>query len=140
MSEEMKALVRRSIDEMFNKGNLGVADELTAPDYVEHDDSNPGDWGRGPELVKQGVTIFRTAFPDLHIAIDDMVAEGDQVAFRWTARGTHKGPFWGISASGKQVTFTGISISRIADGKFQESWAIWDTMGLLRQLRAIPSP
>ncbi len=138
MSEEKKALVRRSIDEMFNKGNLGVADELTAPDYVDHDDSNPGDWGRGPELVKQGVTIFRTAFPDIHIAIDDMVAEGDQVAFRWTARGTHKGPFRGISASGKQVTFTGISISRIADGKFQESWAVWDTMGLLRQLGAIP--
>ncbi len=140
MSEENKALVRRSIDEMFNKGNLGVADELTAPDYVEHDASNPGDWGRGPDLAKQGATIFRTAFPDLHIAIDDMVAEGDRVAFRWTAHGTHKGAFFGISATGKQVTFTGISISRIADGKVQEGWAVWDTMGLLRQLGAIPSP
>ena len=134
MSEENKAVVRRYIDELNNKGNLEVADQLFAADFVEHDYSNPGDWGRGPELVKQGVTMFRTAFPDLNIVIDDMVSEHDRVAFRYTVHGTHKGTFFGVPASGKQITYTGISFSRIADGKIQEGWAIWDTRRVLRQL------
>ena len=89
MSEENKALTRRSLEEIWNKGNLAVADELIAPNHVAHDPADPNP-GSGPEATKQQASMYRTAFPDLHITIEDHVAEGDQVVTRWTARGTHR--------------------------------------------------
>jgi predicted SnoaL-like aldol condensation-catalyzing enzyme len=88
--EENKALARRVIEEMFNNGNLDVADELIAPDYVDHDPAMPEDI-HGPEGFKEYVSVYRSAFPDLHIQIEDQVAEGDKVTTRWTAPAPTKG-------------------------------------------------
>ena len=89
-TEENKALARRVLEEMFNAGNLDVADELLAPDYVDHDPTLPEDV-HGPEGFKEYVATYRSAFPDLHIQIEDQIAEGDRVATRWTGTGTHNG-------------------------------------------------
>lgn len=137
MSEQNKAVTRRSLEEIWNKGNLTVADELIAPNHVAHDPANPNP-GSGPEATKQQASMYRTAFPDLHITIEDQVAEGDQVVTRWTARGTHRGELMGIAPTGKQMTITGINISRIAGGKAQEDWTNWDTIGMMQQLGVVP--
>lgn len=137
MSDANKALVRRAFVEIFNKGNLAVAEELFAASYVAHDPANPSTV-RGPDFVKQDATIYRTAFPDLQITIEEQIAEGDRVVTRWTARGTHRGELMGIAPTGKQMAITGISISRIAGGKGVEGWDNWDTLGMMQQLGVIP--
>ena len=129
--------MRRTVEEAWNNGSLAVLDELTAANYVGHDPANHNA-GRGPDAEKQMVSTYRTAFPDLEIIIDDMVAEGDKVATRWTARGTHKGDLMGIASTGKQGTTTGISIDRIVGGKVEEAWTNWDLLGIMQQLGAVP--
>jgi predicted SnoaL-like aldol condensation-catalyzing enzyme len=94
--EENKALARRVLEEMFNKGNLEVADELLAPDYVDHDPAMPEDV-RGPEGFKEYVRAYRSAFSDIHIRIEEQIAEGDKVVTRWTGTGTHDGDLAGIA-------------------------------------------
>ena len=136
---ESKALARRLIEEMFNRGNLEVADELYAPDYVNHDPGNPEEI-RGPEGIKGYVGVHRTAFPDLQLTIEDQVAEGDRVATRWTGRGTYQGDLMGIAPTGRRVTATGITIDRISGGKVVETWTNFDVMGMMQQLGVIPSP
>ncbi len=133
MSAENKALVRRLFEEIWNKGNLSVADQIFATNYIHHDPSTP-DFGRGPESEKKRATLYRTAFPDLQLAIEDLVAEGDRVVTRWTARGTHRGELRGIAPTGKQFTVTGISIVRLSGGKLVEGWVNWDAQGLMEQL------
>ena len=130
---ENKALARRVIEEMFNKGNLDVADELLAPDYVDHDPSMPEDV-RGPEGFKEYVRAYRSAFSDLHIRIEDQIAEGDKVVTRWTGTGTHDGDLAGIAPTGLRVTLPGMEIVRISDGKLVEGWEGYDTMNMMRQL------
>ena len=137
-AEENKAIARRIMNEAMNDGRLEVADELIASDWVDHDPANPPDFAGGPDAFKQLVSLYRGAFPDLRMTIEDMVAEGDRVVTRWTARGTHEGELMGVPPSGKQVTVTGIGIDRIAGGKVAESWGSWDTLGLLTQVGAIP--
>lgn len=132
-AEENKALARRVIEQMFNEGNLEVADELLAPGYVDHDPSLPQDV-HGPEGFKQYVGMYRAAFPDLHVQIDDQLAEGDRVATRWTGTGTHNGELAGITPTGKPVTLPGMEIVRIANGKLIEGWEGYDSGTLLRQL------
>ena len=135
-TEENKAILRRNCEEAFNKGNLAVADETIAPNYVYH---GPGGMEyKGPEGFKQFVTMFRTAFPDFHLTVEDMVAEGDKVAHRLTTRGTHKGELMGIAATGKQVTTTAITISRFAGGKEVEAWSSLDMLGVMQQLGVAP--
>ena len=131
-----KEIVRRLGVEPW-EGNIGVIDELVTPDYVGHDPSQPEDM-RGPEGVKQFVTTYLTAFPDGRITIDEQLAEGDLVASHWTGRGTQQGDLMGIPPTGKQVTVTGITISRVKDGKVVEEWTNWDTLGLLQQLGVVP--
>ena len=138
-TEENKAIVRRVYEEIINQGNWAVVDELTSPNYVAHDPGFP-QTVRGPEGLKQYFTVFRTAFPDTHITIEDMVAEGDTIAVRHTYRGTHQGDLMGMPPTGKQVTVTGIVIHRIANGKFVESWVNADNLGLMQQLGVIPAP
>ena len=137
-AEENKAIARRIMNEAMNDGRLEVADELIASDWVDHDPANPPDFAGGPDAFKQLATMYRAAFPDMEMTIEDMVAEGDRVVTRWTARGTHEGELMGVPPSGKQVTVTGIGIDRIAGGKVAESWGSWDTLGLLTQVGAIP--
>jgi len=137
-TEQNKAMDRRVYEEVWNGGNLAVIDELVAANYVDHD-QEPTSALEGLEGLKQSVTMYRTAFPDVHFTIDDQIAEGDLLVTRWTARGTHQGPLMGIPPTGKQAMVTGISITRVASGKVVEGWTNFDALGLLQQLGAGPS-
>jgi len=137
MTEDTKRISRQVIEEVFNKGRLDIADELVAVGAVSHDPARPD--SIGPEGLKEQVTGYRTAFPDVAITIDDQVAEGDRVVTRWTARGTHKGDLWGIGATGKEATVTGTTIDRIKNGQVVETWTNWDTLGLMQQLGVVPA-
>src|SRR5438552_5739601 len=130
-TEQNKDVVRRFLEEVWNAGNLDVVDELIAPDYVNHTD--PGQ-PPGPEGVKPLVTQFRSAFPDVHNAIEDVVAEEDRVAVRVTIRGTHKGELFGIPPTGKHATITGMAFYRVANGQLAEHWVVRDHLGLLQQV------
>jgi len=136
MTTDSKSLVRRMYEEAWNQGRLEVIDEICTPDYV-----GIGPYGNeiGPEAVKRGVGSRRKAFPDIHVTIDDLIAEGDKVVAHLTFRGTHEGEFQGIQPTGKEVTWSGIWIYRVADGKFVERWHAWDMFGLMQQLGAIPT-
>ncbi len=137
MSEQNKAIIRRFWDEVGNKGNLAVVDELLATDCVLH--GFLGGEIRGPEGLKQYTSMTLAAFADLHVTVEDEITEGDKVVTRYSARGTHKGEIMGIPPTGKQVAWTGIVITRIAGGKVIEAWANIDRLGLMQQLGAIPS-
>ena len=137
MSEQNKAIVRRLVEELWNKGNLSVADELFAPNY-EHHDASTLDFGRGPESEKKRATLYRTAFPDIRLTIEDIIAEGETVMTRWSCRGTHKGDLSGIAPTGKQINISGVTISRLANGKIAEGWVNWDALGLMQQLGVVP--
>ncbi len=139
MSETNKALVRRWFEELFNGRRLEVADEIVAPDHVDHDPTLPGT-PTGPEGVKETVRLYHGAFPDAHITIEDQVAEGDLVVTRWTGRGTHRGDLMGVPPSGNEVTVPGITINRISGGKIAESWDSYDALGMMQQVGAIPAP
>jgi len=131
-----KEIVRRLGVEPW-EGNLGVIDELVAPDYIGHDPAQPD--MQGPEGIKEFITGYLAGFPDGRITIDEQLAEGDMVATRWTGRGTHKGEMMGIPPTGKQVTVSGITISRVKNGKVVEEWSNWDTLGMLQQLGVVPA-
>jgi steroid delta-isomerase-like uncharacterized protein len=137
MSEQNKAIVRRLFEEVWNKGNLSVADELFTPNYDHHDPSTP-DVGRGPESEKKRATLYRTAFPDLRLTIEDIIAEGDAVMARWSCRGTHKGDLSGIAATGRQFSISGVTVARLANGKMAEGYVNWDALGLMQQLGVVP--
>jgi steroid delta-isomerase-like uncharacterized protein len=137
MSENNKAIVRRLIEEVWNKGNLSMTDELFAPNYEGHDVSTP-DFGRGPESEKMRVILYRNAFPDVRLTIEDIIAEGDTVMTRWSCRGTHKGELSGIAPTGKQFTISGITVARLAHGKIAEAYVNWDALGLMQQLGVVP--
>ena len=137
MSENNKAVVRRLLDELWSKGNLSVADECYAAAYMHHDPSTP-DFGPGPEGEKKRATLYRTAFPDLRFKIEDLIAEGETVAVRWSSSGTNKGNLGRIAPTGKQVNITGVSVVRFADGKIVEGWINWDTYGMLKELGLVP--
>ncbi len=138
-AEENKAVVRRELEEIFNHtGNLDAADEVYTPDYIGHQPA-PDDI-QGVEGAKQFAAIFRRAFPDLRTTVEDQIAEGDKVVTRWMARGTHEGEFVGIAPTGNQVEITGITISRIANGKVAEDWTEYDALGMMEQLGVVPPP
>ena len=137
MSDGNKNVVRRLFEEVWNKGNLQVTDELFTPNYAHHDSSTP-DLGRGPESEKKRATLYRTAFPDLRLTVEDIIAEGETVMARWSCRGTHKGDLSGIAPTGKQFTISGVSIARLANGKLAEGWVNWDAQGLMQQLGIVP--
>ena len=137
MSEQNKTNVRRLFEEVWNKGYMPVADELYAQNYIHHDSSTP-DVGRGPEGEKKRATLYRNAFPDFRLTIEDLVAEGETVVARWSGRGTHKGELNGIAPTGKQITISGISIGRFAGGKMAEAWVNWDALGFMQQLGVVP--
>jgi len=137
MSEGNKNAVRRLVEEVWNKGNLSVADELFAAAY-EHNDASTPDVGCGPESEKRRATFYRTAFPDFRLTIRAIIAEGEIVVARWTCRGTHKRDLDGIAPTGKQFKISGVSIVRFADGKMVEGWINWDALGLMQQLGVVP--
>jgi steroid delta-isomerase-like uncharacterized protein len=139
MSEENKAIARRALEEVFNAGNLGVVDEIVSEDHVHHDPAMPEE-GHGRERVKEFVSMYRSALPDVHVEIEDQIAEGDRVATRWVTSGTHEGDLMGINPTGNRVRVVGMTIHGIADGQIAETWEIYDALGMMQQIGAIPSP
>lgn len=137
MSGQNKMVVRRSFEEVYNRGNLDAVDDLVSSDFVAH---SPSRDIKGPAGMKQFVLSLREAFPDLHITIDDQFADGDKVVTRWTARGTHLGTFQGVPPTGKQGSMTGMDIDRVVDGRAVECWTNSDELGLLQQLGVVPAP
>ena len=137
MSEQNKTAVRRLFDELWNKGNLPVADELFAQNYSHHDSSTP-EFGQGPGSEKKRATLYRTAFPDVRLTVEDIIAEGETVTARWSCKGTHRGDLNGIASTGKQFNISGISVVRFTSGKISESWVNWDALGLMQQLGVVP--
>jgi len=134
--EENEEKVRHVWEEVMNKGELAVADELMAANYVYH---GPGGVdAKGPEGFKQYVAIYRTAFPDIHCTIEDMFGEGEKVVSRFTLRGTHLGDMMGIAPTGKKAEIIGIVISHFAGGKEVEAWGSYDTLAMYQQLGISP--
>jgi steroid delta-isomerase-like uncharacterized protein len=136
-TEDNKAAIQRVFEEVLNQGNMAVVDEVYSPDNVFHTSTGPV---HGFEGLKQFVNMYRSAFPDIQFTIEDLIAEGDKIVTRYTARGTHRGDLQGIPPTGRQVTVTGIIISRFANGKFVEGWLDFDALGMLQQLGVIPAP
>lgn len=133
MSEKQnKALMKRFYDEVANKGDLKLIDELIAADFVEHEDF-PG-LAEGREGLKQFFSMIRSAFDGFRMDIEDLVAEGDKVVARITMRGTHKGEFMGIKGTGKTISVSAIDILRYADGRAVEHWGVTDAMAMMEQL------
>ena len=136
-ADEHKALIRRWIA-LWHDRNLSAVPEFVTPDYVRHDPHTPE--VRGPAAEQQLMAMFLTAFPDLHFTLEDLVAEGDRVVARYTARGTQHGELLGIPPAGRQIAIAVVEIYRLAQGKIAEQWVIMDTLGMLQQLGALPAP
>ena len=134
-TEENKALMRRFWEGVFNQKNLEVIDEVCTADMAYHGPTGPI---QGREAFKQFIAMYLNAFPDFHITIEDMVAEGDRVAVRQTTTATHQGELMGIPPTGKRISISGIHITRVVEGKGVEDWGSDDMLGLLQQLGVIP--
>ncbi|MGB7063071.1 MAG: ester cyclase [Candidatus Zixiibacteriota bacterium] len=140
-TEENKAIIRRWIEEAWNKGNTDIANEIYASDFTAKDVEDPARILRGPEGIKQSVVETRAALPDIHFTIDHLIAEGDLVVGAFTIRGTHKGVLAGIAPTGKQVIFSAVDIWRFDGGKIVERCsASVDRLGLMQQLGFVPQP
>ena len=136
-TEENKALIRRLFEEGLNQNKPGVFDELLAPDFVIYD--APIVTPPGPEGFRQGIAMFRTAFPDLHVTFEAEFADGDYVFHRGYVTGTHEGEWQGIAPTGKQVKMRTLDIWRVANGKAVENWVQMDMLGLMQQLGVVPT-
>lgn len=134
--ENGRTMARRFTEELWDKGELAVADEIIVPDFVDHDPVS----GQiaGLQGYKEMVGAFRAAFPDLRVKNEDVIVEEDKVVVRWTARGTHNGQLMNIPPTGKQVALKGIDILRLDNGRIAERWGEFDALGMLSQLGAIP--
>jgi len=137
-AEHIELVARRIAEELFNQGHLSAADELIAPNAVDHNEP-PGTDCR--EHFKRVATMLRSAFPDLHMHIEDLIAEEDKVALRITISGTHTGPgaFAGLPPSGKRFQIQQMRFARFANGQMTESWAIIDMFAWMQQLGALPA-
>lgn len=134
--QDGRTIARRFTEELWDRGELAVADEIIAPGFVDHD---PVHGQRpGADGYKEMVGAFRAAFPDLRVTNEDVVAEGDKVVARWTARGTHRGTLMNIPPTGRQVTLKGVDILRVERGEIVERWGEFDALGMLQQLGVVP--
>jgi steroid delta-isomerase-like uncharacterized protein len=136
--EQNKATARRWSEELWSRGDLAVADEIIAPDYVRHDPGDPFP-ARGPEDVKRIVTMLRSMLADFSIDVEAMVAEGDMVVSRYTATATDSRGYMGMAPTGKAIRTPAMQIFRFSNGKIVESWAVRDDLGTLRQLGHMPA-
>jgi predicted ester cyclase len=139
VSTRQEAVARRLIEEGFNRGELAVADELVAPDMVEHQDFGPGH-APGAEGVKAVIASLRRAFPDFHLAIDDLAVQGDTVWLRMTGTGTNDGPFMGNAPTGRPMRTAVFDVLRVEGGRIVEHWGVPDRLGALFQLGLAQPP
>ena len=130
-AEANKILLRRYIEERWNERKFGLTDELVSPDFVLHTPS--GDVNL--EAFNEAIAAYLGSFPDSHVSIEDLVAEEDRVAMRYSFRGTHRGEFMGIAMTGKHTFCVGMAFYRVAAGRLAEGWFVEDTLGLLEQLK-----
>lgn len=136
---DTKEPVRRMIEEGFNEGDFELADELVAEDFVLHAAAQ-GEPIRGPDGMKAFLETYKTAFPDAHIEIEELVAEGETVVVRWTATGTHDGDLMGIEPTGNEVRVMGMEMHHVQDGRLAEGWEIFDGLGMMIQLGVVSPP
>ncbi|MBV9536180.1 MAG: ester cyclase [Solirubrobacterales bacterium] len=129
---------RRLLEDTFNEGDFSLVDQLVAADAVNHDPGQAAHMRglRGPELFRRTVEMYRAAFPDVRMSVDDVIAAGDKVVLRWHSEGTHRGELAGLAPTGSRGSVTGISIDKWKDGQIVETWVEWDNLGLARQLGA----
>ena len=138
LAEESKATMRRYLG-VFEQGNIEHLDELLAPDYINHSPATP-DLPTGPEGVKAVVTMFRSAMPDLRVVVEDMIAEGDKVATRYTLEGTHESELFSVPPTGLHLSIKSITVERVSDGRIRDHWRVTDELGMMQQLGVIPAP
>ena len=138
-AEENIALARRWFEEVWNKGNASAIDALTTEDFVLHHPARPGQ-PVNLQTYKQLYPVYRVALPDLHILVEDTVADENKVAVRVTQSGTHLGEYRGAAPTGKRITWTGLIIFLVRDGKIAEAWADENWQGLQQNLGAAPMP
>jgi steroid delta-isomerase-like uncharacterized protein len=138
-AEDNKALVRRYCEEAWNKHNPAVVDQIYATDFVDRSPDIPG-IPHTRDGLKQFMGVYLRAFPDANMTIEDQLVEGDRVVTRWTGRGTQTGQFMEMPPSGKKVAVPGVQIDRFSGGKIVEEWTLFDQLGMLQQLGAIPAP
>jgi predicted ester cyclase len=131
--EQNKAIVRRFFEEMWNQQKENVIDEIFASTVVFNGQAITRD------AFKQALAGRRAAFADIRVTVDDQVAEGEKVSTRRTWRATHRGPYRNVAATGKQVTWTQISVVRFSEGRIVEDWAVSDELSILQQLGALPT-
>jgi len=129
------AVARRAFAEIYGQGKIALVDQLYADDFV---DDSPGG-GQGRDMIKDAVTGFHRAFPDLRIDIEDAFTVADKVVLRYIAHGTQTGTYYDIPPSGKTVSVRGITIFQIKSGKIKTEWTEYDRLGLMRQIGALPS-
>jgi steroid delta-isomerase-like uncharacterized protein len=130
-------LARRFYEDVMNRGDLAVVDELLTADFVDHEEGPPGS-PDGIDGVKFFVTTFREAFPDLQVTVEDTIESGDRLAIRATMRGTHDGDLMGVPPSGRHVELSMIDIVRVEGGRVAEHWGAADNLSLMQQIGAIP--
>ena len=131
---------RRFLEESFNDGNLALADQYLAPEATDHDPATPAhlEHLRGPDRFKAIVKMYREAFPDVRMTVEEAFCDEDTVVMRWRSKGTHRGPLLGFAPSGAVVEVTGVDILRWDGDKIVEGWGQWDNLGLARQIGAAP--
>jgi steroid delta-isomerase-like uncharacterized protein len=137
-AEGNKAIMRRYFS-VFEQGNLDLLDELLAPDYVNHTPATP-DLPTGPEGVKGVVSMFRGGMPDLRVVVEDMIAEGDKVATRYTLEGTHEGELFGVPPTGQRLSIKSMTVERVSEGRIRDHWRVTDSLDMMQQLGVVPEP
>jgi steroid delta-isomerase-like uncharacterized protein len=136
--EENKTTMRQYLG-VFEEGNIDLLDEMLAPDYVNHTPATP-DLPTGPEGVEGVVSMFRGGMPDLRVVVEDMIAEGDKVATRYTLEGTHEGELFGVLSTGRRLSIKSITVERVSDGKIREHWRVTDSLDMMQQVGVVPEP
>lgn len=138
-----KNLVYRMFEELWNQGNLAIVEEIFSRNYVGHDPTDPNPETRethGHQDIRNFVRMMRSAAPDIHFTVEDLIADGDKVIARWTAKGTQRGDLPGVPATGRSAIVSGVTIYRITDDRISEGWQNWDAMGMLQQLGVFTHP
>jgi predicted ester cyclase len=136
MTPTNKEVVRRALEEPWR--DMSVIDELVDSSYVGYDPASPEPL-RGPQGVKENLNQYLSAFEGANIIVKDQIAEGDLVASRWEGRGKHTGEIMGTAPTGREVVVSGLTLSRLENGRIVEEWTNWDTLGMLQQIGAVPT-